>query len=598
VVQLRPYQQEAVDAIMSWVRKSTEPCLIEAATGGGKSLLVADIARQVHKSSGKRVLCLAPSAELVVQNREKYILTGNPASTFSASAGSVSLRHPVVFGSPLTVKNKINRFGADFAMVILDEAHGLTPTIKTIIERIREKNPNLRIVGMTATPYRLGEGYIYKIGTDDKPMPEHTVREPYFTKLVYQIGARMLIENGYLTPPVMGRLGAGGYETRSMALNTRGQFDKEDIDRAFHGHGRKTAAIIADIVAQSRNRNGVMIFAATVQHAQECMASLPPSLSAIVTGSTPAEERRRMLARFKAQELKYLVNVAVLTTGFDAPHVDVVALLRATESVGLLQQIIGRGLRLHDGKDDCLILDYAENIDRHCPDGDIFDPQIKAGRIGGETVTLNAVCEQCGTENEFKARPNEDGFDVDVNGYFTDLDGSRIETEHGAMPAHYGRKCQGLHRQPGGSYAQCTYRWTFKECPHCDAENDIAARYCVECRGEIVDPGEKLRIEFKALKKDPTRRQTDEVLDWVITENVSQSGNETWRIDWTTPYRSFSTWVMKKPRNENALRDKEKLIWGTQNMTVMPHSITYAKDPNTKFYRISDYNREPDREPE
>jgi DNA repair protein RadD len=597
-VQLRPYQQEAVDAIMSWVRKTTEPCLIEAATGAGKSLLVADIARQVHKASGKRVLCLAPSAELVVQNREKYIATGNPASTFSASAGSTSLRYPVVFGSPLTVKNKINRFGSDFAMIILDEAHGLTPTVKTIIDRIREKNPNLRIVGMTATPYRLGEGYIYKIGPDDKPMPEHTIKEPYFTKLVYQIGARMLIDQGFLTPPVMGKLGAGGYETRNMALNSRGQFDKDDIDRAFHGHGRKTASIIADVVAQARNRNGVMIFAATVQHAQECIASLPPALSAIVTGSTPADERRRILARFKAQELKYLVNVSVLTTGFDAPHVDLIALLRATESVGLLQQIIGRGLRIHDGKDDCLILDYAENIDRHCPDGDIFDPTIKAGRIGGETVTLNAVCDLCGTENEFKARPNEDGFDVDVNGYFTDLDGSRVETEHGAMPAHYGRKCQGLHRQHDGRYAQCNYRWTFKECPHCDAENDIAARYCVDCRGEIVDPGEKLRIEFKALKKDPTRKQTDEVLDWVVTENISQSGNETWRIDWTTPYRSFSTWVMKKPKHEIALRDKEKLVWGTQNMTVMPHSITYAKDPNTKFYRISDYNKEPDVEPE
>ena len=597
-VQLRPYQREAVDAIMSWVRKSTEPCLIEAATGSGKSMLVADIARQVHTTSGKRVLCLAPSAELVVQNREKYLATGNPASTFSASAGAVSLRHPVVFGSPLTVKNKINRFGADFAMVILDEAHGLTPTVKTIIERIQEKNPRLRVVGMTATPYRLNEGYIYKIGPDDKPMPEHTVRDPYFTKLVYQIGARMLIEQGYLTPPEMGMLGAGGYETKHMALNSRGQFDRDDIDRAFHGHGRKTASIIADIVAQSRNRNGVMIFAATVQHAQECMASLPPALSAIVTGTTPAEERRRILARFKAQEIKYLVNVSVLTTGFDAPHVDVIALLRATESVGLLQQIIGRGLRLHDGKDDCLILDYAENIDRHCPDGDIFDPQIKAGRVGGEAVMLPAVCELCGTENEFKARPNEEGFEFDVNGYFVDLDGNRVETENGPMPAHYGRKCQGLHRQHDGRYAQCSYRWTFKECPHCDAENDIAARYCVECKGEIVDPGEKLRIEFKALKKDPTRKQTDEVLDWRVTENISAKGNETWRIDWTTPYRSFSTWVMKNPTNTVAFADKEKLVWGTQNLTQMPMSITYKKDPNTKFYRITDYNKEPDHEPE
>lgn len=595
---LRPYQQECVDAIIGWVRKSTEPCLIEAATGAGKSLLVADIACQVHEASNKRVLCLAPSAELVTQNREKYIATGNPASIFSASAGGVSLRHPVVFGTPLTVKNKINRFGSDFAMVILDEAHGLTPTIKTIIDNMKEKNRNLRIVGMTATPYRMREGYIYKLKPDDTPVPEHATQEPYFTKLVYEIGARMLIDQGYLTPPVMGKLNASGYKTLHMALNSRGQFDKNEIDQAYHGHGRKTAAIVSDIVAQSRDRKGVMIFAATVQHAEECMASLPPGLSAIVTGKTGAEERRRIINKFKAQEIKYIVNVSVLTTGFDAPHVDVVAMLRATESVGLLQQIIGRGLRLFDDKDNCLVLDYAENVERHCPDGDIFSPTIQAGPVKGEVVLIPAICETCSTENQFKARKNEDGFDFDENGYFVDLDGERIKTEHGFMPAHYGRRCQGLDRQSDGSYAQCSGRWTVKECPHCMAENDIAARYCHECRGEIVDPNEKLRLDFKALKRDPTNVQTDEVLDWKVSSNVSRSGNETWRIDWTTPYRSLSTWTMKEPKHQKAYADKEKLMWATQNMKKMPLTITYQKDPNTKFYRILAYNREADLAPE
>lgn len=595
---LRPYQQEAVDAIMEWVRKSTEPCLIEAATGAGKSLLVADIARQVHEASGKRVLCLAPSAELVTQNRDKYLATGNPASIFSASAGGTSLRHPVVFGTPLTVKNKINRFGPDFAMVVLDEAHGLTPTVKTIIDSIKQKNRNLRVVGMTATPYRMRDGYIYKLKPDDTPVPEHATNEPYFTKLVYEIGARMLIQQGYLTPPVMGKLNASGYRTLHMALNSRGQFDKEDIDQAYHGHGRKTSAIIADIVAQSRDRKGVMIFAATVQHAEECMASLPPGLSAIVTGKTGTEERRRIITKFKAQEIKYIVNVSVLTTGFDAPHVDVVAMLRATESVGLLQQIIGRGLRLSDDKEDCLILDYAENIDRHCPDGDVFSPDIQAGPVKGESKTIEAICETCGTKNEFKARINDDGFDSDENGYFVDLDGERIETDHGFMPAHYGRRCQGLDRQVDGTYTQCSGRWTFKECPHCMAENDIAARYCHECRGEIVDPNEKLRLDFKALKKDPTNVQTDEVLSWKVSSNISRSGNETWRIDWTTPYRSFSTWTMKEPKHQKAYSDKEKLMWATMGMKQMPMTITYQKDPNTKFYRILGYNKEADRAPE
>ena len=99
--QLRPYQSRAATAALQYIRTSVEPCLIEAATGAGKSLVIAEIAAQVHRmSKGKRVLCLAPSAELVEQNRAKYLATGEPASMFSASAGSKSLRHPVVFGTP------------------------------------------------------------------------------------------------------------------------------------------------------------------------------------------------------------------------------------------------------------------------------------------------------------------------------------------------------------------------------------------------------------------------------------------------------------------------------------------------------------------
>jgi DNA repair protein RadD len=159
---LRPYQQKAHDAIINWVRKTTAPCMIEAATGAGKSHIIAAVAQTVHEiSKGKHVLCLAPSAELVIQNSEKYGATGNPYSLFSASAGEKSLRNPVVFGTPITVKNKIKRFGSQFSLVIIDECHGLTPTIKGIIGSMMEQNPRLRVVGMTATPYRMNEGYIF-----------------------------------------------------------------------------------------------------------------------------------------------------------------------------------------------------------------------------------------------------------------------------------------------------------------------------------------------------------------------------------------------------------------------------------------------------
>lgn len=589
---LRPYQQDSHDAVVGWIKKNRSPCLIEAATGAGKSHIIAALAETVHTiSNGKHVLVLQPSAELVDQNAEKYRATGAKCSIFSASAGEKSLRYPVVFGTPLTVKNRISRFGNQFAVVIIDECHGITPTVLSIVEAMREANPNLRVVGLSATPYRMNSGYIFAQWPDGKPVRE--AKEPYFGACVYRIRAHTLISQGYLTPPEVGAVGAASYDTIGMQVNARGQFDAADIDRAFHGQGRKTAAIIADIVGQARNREGVMIFAATVRHAQECMQSLPPSLSALVTAETPKAERKRILAAFKARKIKYLVNVSVLTTGFDAPHVDVIAMLRATESVGLLQQIIGRGLRLSPGKADCLVLDYAQNLDRHCPDGDIFSPEVKVK--GGEKgeKTLACECPQCGVENEFSPRPNEEGYQIDANGYFLDLDGNRVDTDWGAMPAHFGRRCLGM-SNVAGDLVRCGYRWTFKPCPDCDAPNDIAARYCTTCKAEIVDPNEKLRIDFKALKKDPTKVQTDEVIGWKVVPGVSRNGKETYRVDVVTPYRSFSFWLLRKPTFDRAIRE----VWMLDALGGKPPmTITYQKDANSGFYRAIAYNRAKDEAP-
>jgi DNA repair protein RadD len=593
-VTLRPYQQDSHDAVVAWIKKNRAPCLIEAATGAGKSHIIAALAETVHAiSNGKHVLVLQPSAELVEQNAEKYRATGAKCSIFSASAGEKSLRYPVVFGTPLTVKNRISRFGSQFAVVIVDECHVITPTVLSIIEAMKEANPNLRVVGLSATPYRMGTGYIFAQWPDGKPVREDETREPYFGACVYRIRARALIDMGYLTPPVVGSIGVASYETLNMQLNARGQFDAADIDRAFHGQGRKTAEIIADIVGQSRNRQGVMIFAATVRHAEECMASLPPSLSALVTGETKKAERKRILAAFKARKIKYLVNVSVLTTGFDAPHVDVIAMLRATESVGLLQQIIGRGLRLDAGKTNCMVLDYAQNIDRHCPDGDIFSPEVKVKGGDKEAGILPCTCPTCGVVNEFSPRPNDDGYEVDENGYFLDLDGNRIDTEWGAMPAHFGRRCLGM-STVAGDLVRCDYRWTSKPCPSCEAPNDIAARYCTECKGEIVDPNEKLRLDFKALKRDPTRAQTDVVISWKIVPSISRTGKETDRVDVVTPYRSFSFWVLRVPTFSRAMKDRAALdaLGGQPPMT-----ITYQKDAETGFYRALAYNRTADAAP-
>jgi DNA repair protein RadD len=593
---LRPYQQKAHDAAWQHLRTSVDPCLIEAATGAGKSHIIAAIAQTVHTATGKKVLCLAPSAELVTQNREKYLASGHKASMFSASAGGKDLRHPVVFGSPLTVKNRISRFADGYALVVIDEAHGITPTTKDIIEAMRAGNPNLRVLGLTATPYRLGSGYIFRQWPDSKVNSDDTCRDPYFPVLVDQITAPELIGMGYLTKPVLGSAQVDGYDTAGLQPNRQGKFDAEAVDRAYHGHGRKTAAIVGDVVAQSQDRQGVMFFAATVQHAQEIMASLPPGLSAIVTGDTPKRERAQILARFKARAVKYLVNVSVLTTGFDAPHVDVIAILRKTESVGLLQQIIGRGLRLDAGKTDCLVLDYTTNLDDHCPDGDLFAPVIKASNASGSGGSLTAACPDCGYENEFTVNIQHVEYGKDINGYCVDLAGQRIETEYGPLSGHHGRRCMGQHKiGPRGEYVRCGYFWTSKECAACGEKNDISARYCNGCKAELIDPNDRLHLDFVRSKKNPTELQTDKILSIEEREGISQKGNKTLRLDITTPWRSFSVWLTPDAKHPQALAEWSSYEAAKESGNLL--TVTYRKMQDSGFYRVFRWNAPEDIDP-
>jgi len=504
--------QAAADAAIAWIKRSTESCVIEAETGAGKSLMIAAIAKTFYEISGKHVLCTAPNVDLVRQNTEKYLATGNKASIFSASIGK-SLRYPVVFGTPITIHNQIEKFGAKFGLICIDECHGITPTIQKIIEEIRVKNPNVRVIGLSATPFRLGSGLIYAIDEHGKPSPEKQCVDPYFAKKVFTIGGRELIDQGYLTKPIIGAIHGDHYDTINMRINSMGKFYQEDIDRAYEGQNRKTASIISDIIAQAKNRNGVMVFAATVKHAMECMESLPPELSRMIGGdiNTKKEQRKKLVNDFKQQKYKYLVSVGTMTTGVDFTHVDLIALMRATESIGLLKQCIGRGLRLHEGKTDCLVLDYAENIERHCgEDGDIFNPKISAKKASGGGEGLSVMCPSCDTENEFTARPNPDGFKMDSSGYFLDLMGERIETPYGPMPSHMGRRCFGM-QLVMGKLERCLYRWSHKTCEECGDKADIAARHCANGH-ELVDPNDSLIDTYKPAVKDPYQQQTDRVI--------------------------------------------------------------------------------------
>ncbi|HMU87891.1 MAG TPA: DEAD/DEAH box helicase [Agitococcus sp.] len=615
---LRPYQQNAVDSAIQYIRKTKAPCLLELATGAGKSWIAAAIAHWVTTNTHKKVLVLQPSKELTEQNYDKFLATGQKASIFSASAGSKCTRYDVVYGTPKTVLNKIDRFGDKFACVIIDEAHMITPTIKEIIKRIKQRNNNLRVIGMTATPYRMYTGYIYSQDeTTGRALNDDLAINPYFASLIYSIKTRELISMGFLTEAHTEATTAH-YDADKLELNSRGQFNANEVSSVFENQERLTSLIVQDVMQKAQNRKGVMFFASTVRHAQEIMQSLPSDNAMMLGGDINMDKRTRekLISDFKAQKYKYIVSVGTLTTGFDAPHVDCIAVLRATESASLFQQIIGRGLRLADGKNDCLVLDYAENIKRHDLFIDMFEPTIKTKKQG-ESECIDVSCPFCGMTNSFALRKNPDKQKIDEQGYFLDLAGNRVllgfdkKDKPLYMPAHYGRRCNGFVKSPlnDGELWLCEYRWAYKECENCGHENDIAARYCEnkQCKHELVDPNEKLNIQHAQANRDSNKPIIERVLFFTVTKRVSKAGNNMLMVDYVTKntnFRAFfvcdfdKAFVVKRWKMLNESLFGQDVIFQSvhdfmDNYTnQMPITVTYKRNQNTKYIDVLNHNEE------
>lgn len=606
-MKLRYYQKAADEASIDWMKKSTEPALIEAFQGAGKSLIIASIAKKVREMSGKYVLCLVPSATLLKQNAEKFKALGEHVSMFSASLKSKSLRYPCVLATPMSVKNSLDKFKIQFSAVILDEAdRSLTPTILYIIDKLREKNPNLRVLGLTGTPFTMNGGYIYRLTVDGKAWPDTKAKDPYFAKQVYKIGRRELTEEGFIVPIEFGEISAERYDTESLALNSMNKFDSKEVDRVFVGQGRKTASIVADAVNRALPGGRVIFFAATIQHAKEILASLPACNSTIVTGDNEKEVKEE-IKKYKAGEKRYIVCVNMLTVGFDDPGTHTIVVMRKTESSALYLQIIGRTVRpiYADGYDletregrlasiaaspkkYGLILDYTDNPDFHFVDHDIDSPKISAKKASGGGEGLSVICPDCGTENEFTARPNPDGFKMDENGYFLDLMGERIETPYGPMPSHMGRRCFGM-QLVMGKLERCLYRWSPKKCPHCFADNDIAARYCSECKGEIVDPNNSLIDIYKPAVKDPYQQQTERVIAWHTKKAKSKKDEDMLVVNYITEHKKLVIFYLVR-RPEYAA-----LVKATNGGEKKPETLTYIKDVKTGYYRALAYNQPEDR---
>ncbi len=467
---LRPYQAEAVQATIRYFQRQKDPAVLVLPTGAGKSLVIAELAR---KAKG-RVLILAHVKELVDQNHQKYQSYGAEAGIFSAGLDRKDSSQKVIFGSIQSVARASVEFFQNFSLLIIDECHRVSMEGETqyasVIRRLKEAQPGICILGLTATPYRLGLGWIYQYHARGQV---RSTEHRFFKTCIFELSLRSMLDQGFLTMPVTIDAPVAAYDFSRLRLSGRsGSFALAEVEALLKDQGRMTPVIVENIREIAKDRNGIMIFTASVRHAEEIVELLAEERVALVTGETPGPERDRIIEEFKARKIKFLVNVSVLTTGFDAPHVDIIAILRPTESVSLFQQIVGRGLRLSPGKTDCLILDYTGQ------GHNVFHPEIDQDKEVTGSVPVQVSCPDCEFVNDFWG--------------LLDPDGEIIE--------HFGRKCQGATQDPVSlNWQACGFRFRFKRCPDCGAENDIAARICHSCQGTLVDTDKKLK-EAMSLK--------------------------------------------------------------------------------------------------
>ncbi|HGS5086777.1 TPA: DEAD/DEAH box helicase family protein [Vibrio parahaemolyticus] len=460
---LRPYQADSVKAVIHYFRKHSTPAVIVLPTGAGKSLVIAELARLAKG----RVLVLAHVKELVEQNHAKYEGYGLKGAIFSAGLGRKETDQQVVFASVQSVVRNLDSFKNQFSLLVIDECHRVpddkNSSYQKVITHLRELNHGIKVLGLTATPYRLGMGWIYQYHTRGQVRTEES---RFFRDCIFELPIRYLLDENFLTPARMMDAPVLSYDFSKLKPANTGRYKEAEMDMVIDKAKRATPQIVEQIIQYARERKGVMIFAATVRHAQEIHGLLPEGETAIVIGDTPTPERDAIIQAFKNREIKYLVNVSVLTTGFDAPHVDLIAILRPTESVSLYQQIVGRGLRLSEGKNECLVLDYAGNS------YDLYQPEVGDPKPDSTSEIITIPCPACGFNNNFWGKLDRNGF----------------------LLEHFGRRCQGYFEdEDTGEREHCGYRFRAKYCSECGADNDIAARICHECDATLVDPDKKLK---------------------------------------------------------------------------------------------------------
>lgn len=379
MLSLREYQKQAVEA--AWLdlcRKDN--ALISMSCGLGKTECAFGlIDKSIKANPNVRILFAVNKVELVKQTvrRAKEALPDVVIGTYCGSLDSKNIAQFTVASvqSLYKIKNL-----PKFHMIIFDEAHRINlnegSQYQTIIKKAKSNNQNLKIVGLTATPFR-NDGYIYG-------------QDKLFDHVSYSKGIDWAIENGWLVKPKLKHVDK---QIDTSTMRTRlGDFDPRDIKLATS----KKEIIqdqIVDAMPRIEGRNKIIWHTANIEHAKLVQQALPEP-SVIIHSKMPKQERETNLKLFKESAIRHLVFIMIVSEGFDEPCIDTVVLMRPTKSAVTYIQTIGRSLRLFPGKQDALILDYGEVI-KNC--GPLNDPVIPSGggRSSLKTTVSMKFCPQC-----------------------------------------------------------------------------------------------------------------------------------------------------------------------------------------------------------
>lgn len=556
-MKLRYYQEEAKAAVYKFFKDFPDlnPVVV-LPTGSGKTPLLAAICDDIVNKRSKllnkksRVLVVSHVKELLEQAYTKIKATAQnlDVGLYSAGLNSRDTESDIVVAGVQSIYNRAFELGA-FDLVIVDEAHLVPPDgegmYQTLINKLRIANPKVRLVGLTATPYRLKEGLLCSM-------------KGVFNAVCYEKNVKDLIKEGFLCP-LKSRLVQEGIDTSGLHIQ-RGEFVAEEVDQLINTT-KKVNAACREIVfkANKYERQRILIFAANVDHANNIKREIERVSGqecGIVLGSTSATERAETLARFRGEQvpsnmfgeykepLKYMVNVGVLTTGFDNPQIDLVAIVRPTASAGLYYQMVGRGLRLSPGKDYCLILDFGQNIDRHGP---IDEIRISNRKGKGHEAPVKS-CPKCELIVPAAARKCPD-----CNYEFP------FEEHESALQGKASKK-----NVVSANFTDVVYDVESVDYTNHVKETELGLTHSMKVIYSVTDP-----------ENEVEKNQT--VCEWVCPEHQGYAR------------KKFEDWWKKRSDSEPPTSVREAITIGRNHLLAEPIQLTVRKVEGEKFSNIIRY---------